>query len=491
MEYIKDFDFTIEKSMQPFKDTIYLKGILHLLLVLYSGLFAPELPRQVLFLFKNQYFKLFIFSLILWTSQFSPSTAILISIAFMISMNAVNDRPLWEFLEDVGPVQQDVKGNAPVSSTQSVEALKVLAEASGSIGASSPADIATIANIVAANVTTEAGATALKQLAEQAAVPNQGDPKKIEEAITKVIESIPPPVSSTQSVEALKVLVEASGSPAASSPVDIATITNIVAANVTTEAGANALKQLAEQAAVPNQGDPKKIEEAITKVIESIPTPVSSQQSVEALKVLAQASDSKSASSPADIATIANIVGVNVTTNAGETALKQLAEQAVVPAQGDPKRVDEAIIKVIESIPPVVKGDVPVSSQQSVEALKVLAQASDSKSASSPADIAGIANIVAANVTTEAGATALKQLAEQAIAPNQGDPKKIEEAITRVIQSIPSGAVSLVTPPAPPAAPTSEGCYPIRRYDISKVISSKPSDNSSNAVYEDYQAWVK
>jgi uncharacterized protein YegL len=411
MEYIKDFDFTIEKSMQPFKDTIYLKGILHLLLVLYSGLFAPELPRQVLFLFKNQYFKLFIFSLILWTSQFSPSTAILISIAFMISMNAVNDRPLWEFLEDVGPVQQDVKGNAPVSSTQSVEALKVLAEASGS--------------------------------------------------------------------------------PAASSPVDIATITNIVAANVTTEAGANALKQLAEQAAVPNQGDPKKIEEAITKVIESIPTPVSSQQSVEALKVLAQASDSKSASSPADIATIANIVGVNVTTNAGETALKQLAEQAVVPAQGDPKRVDEAIIKVIESIPPVVKGDVPVSSQQSVEALKVLAQASDSKSASSPADIAGIANIVAANVTTEAGATALKQLAEQAIAPNQGDPKKIEEAITRVIQSIPSGAVSLVTPPAPPAAPTSEGCYPIRRYDISKVISSKPSDNSSNAVYEDYQAWVK
>jgi hypothetical protein len=231
--------------MQPFKDTIYLKGILHLLLVLYSGLFAPELPRQVLFLFKNQYFKLFIFSLILWTSQFSPSTAILISIAFMISMNAVNDRPLWEFLEDVGPVQQDVKGNAPVSSTQSVEALKVLAEASGSIGASSPADIATIANIVAANV------------------------------------------------------------------------------------------------------------------------------------------------------------------------------------------------------------------------------------------------------TTEAGATALKQLAEQAIAPNQGDPKKIEEAITRVIQSIPSGAVSLVTPPAPPAAPTSEGCYPIRRYDISKVISSKPSDNSSNAVYEDYQAWVK
>jgi hypothetical protein len=132
-----------------------------------------------------------------------------------------------------------------------------------------------------------------------------------------------------------------------------------------------------------------------------------------------------------------------------------------------------------------------VSSQQSVEALKVLAQASDSKSASSPADIAGIANIVAANVTTEAGANALKQLAEQAIAPNQGDPKKIEEAITRVIQSIPSGAVSLVTPPAPPAAPTSEGCYPIRRYDISKVISSKPSDNSSNAVYEDYQAWVK
>jgi len=101
MEYIKNFDSTLEQKMIPFKKTFYLKGILHLILVLYAARLAPELPRQVLFLFQNQYFKLFIFSLILWTAQFSPSTAILLSIAFMVSMNAASKRPLWEFLENV------------------------------------------------------------------------------------------------------------------------------------------------------------------------------------------------------------------------------------------------------------------------------------------------------------------------------------------------------------------------------------------------------
>ncbi len=226
MEYIKNFDSTLEQRMSPFKKTFYLKGILHLILVLYAGLLAPKLPREVLFLFENQYFKLFIFSLILWTAQFSPSTAILLSLAFMISMNAANKKPLWEFLENVAaPAAQDavpaviipapaasiisapaaappsakiepvVQSNIPVSPAQSIEAVKVLAQAAVSKEASAPAAVANIANIVAANVTTETGATALKQLAEQAIVPSPGAPQKVEEAIKKVVESIPPPAA--------------------------------------------------------------------------------------------------------------------------------------------------------------------------------------------------------------------------------------------------------------------------------------------------------
>ena len=242
MEYIKNFDSTIEQKMNPFKKTFYLKGILHLILVLYAAKLAPELPREVLSLFANQYFKLFIFSLILWTAQFSPSTAILISLAFMVSMNALNKKKLWEFLENdsenfniTNPVdfldnisegerereyldnvsegerEREYLDNVsegederreqldnvspvkiPITPTQSVEATKVLAQAAASPEKTPPAVVSNIANIAAANVTTTEGANALKQLAQQAIVPAAGVPAKVEEAVKQVVASIPP-----------------------------------------------------------------------------------------------------------------------------------------------------------------------------------------------------------------------------------------------------------------------------------------------------------
>ena len=206
MEYINTLDSHIEETMSPFKKTFYLKGALHLLIVLYAVKLAPALPVEVLSLFENQYFKLLIFSLILWTAQFSPSTAILISVAFMVSMNAINKKALWEFLENEEEKKveclENISAPAPepaqvvqVSPAQSIEAVKVLAQAASSNEASPPAVIANVANIAAANVTTEAGANALKQLAEQAIVPAPGAPPKVEEAIIKVVDSIPPPPS--------------------------------------------------------------------------------------------------------------------------------------------------------------------------------------------------------------------------------------------------------------------------------------------------------
>jgi hypothetical protein len=200
MEYINALDSHIEETMSVFKKTFYLKAALHLLIVLYAAKLAPALPLEVLTLFENQYFKLLIFSLILWTAQFSPSTAILISVAFMVSMNAVNKKALWEFLENENEYEKKVEylenTSAPVvevSPTQSIEAVKVLAQAASSNEASPPAVVANVANIAAANVTTEVGANALKQLAEQAIVPESGAPPKVEEAIIKVVDSIPPP----------------------------------------------------------------------------------------------------------------------------------------------------------------------------------------------------------------------------------------------------------------------------------------------------------
>jgi hypothetical protein len=206
MEYINALDSHIEKTMSPFKKTFYLKGVLHLLIVLYAAKLAPALPLEVLSLFENQYFKLLIFSLILWTAQFSPSTAILISVAFMVSMNAVNKKALWEFLENENEYEKKVEylenTSAPaavpaqvveISPAQSIEAVKVLAQAASSNEASPPSVISNVANIAAANVTTEAGANALKQLVEQAMVSSSGSTQKVDEAVKKVVESIPPP----------------------------------------------------------------------------------------------------------------------------------------------------------------------------------------------------------------------------------------------------------------------------------------------------------
>lgn len=109
-QYIKQLDDTMNNVLNNYvrKPTL-IRGVVHLLLILYAARLAPSLPKPVHQLFENVYFKLFIFSLILWTAQFSPSTSILIALAFMVTTNYVNQRPLWEFLENVqDPTQAPV-----------------------------------------------------------------------------------------------------------------------------------------------------------------------------------------------------------------------------------------------------------------------------------------------------------------------------------------------------------------------------------------------
>jgi hypothetical protein len=102
MEYIKSVDKTIERSFAPYvKKQNIVKGIIHLLIVLYAARLAPQLPKPVTDLFTNAYFRLFVFSLILWIAQFSPSTSLLIALAFMMTVNYANNKQLWEFMENV------------------------------------------------------------------------------------------------------------------------------------------------------------------------------------------------------------------------------------------------------------------------------------------------------------------------------------------------------------------------------------------------------
>jgi hypothetical protein len=170
--------------------------------MLYAARIAPKLPDAVLVLFENQYFKLFIFSLILWTAQFSPSTSILITIAFMVSINYANQKPLWEFMD--GEIQlleeetaaPETTTMAPETTTMApettaaIEAVVALANAAASTTAVPAEQVIPVAQVAAAAVTTPAGLDAVQALAEQAVVPTSTPAPEVQRSVDLAIESI-------------------------------------------------------------------------------------------------------------------------------------------------------------------------------------------------------------------------------------------------------------------------------------------------------------
>jgi hypothetical protein len=125
-QYVGKVDDAINSVFTKFlrKPTL-VRGVVHLLLMLYVARIAPVPPAAVLSLFENAYFKLFVFSLILWTAQFSPSTSLLIALGFMVTMNYISQKPLWEFLENTDPTV------APVAPSKEVAVQAATAIADG------------------------------------------------------------------------------------------------------------------------------------------------------------------------------------------------------------------------------------------------------------------------------------------------------------------------------------------------------------------------
>ena len=189
MDYIKTLDTSVTSVLNDYvKKPTIIRGIVHLLLILYAARLAPSLPAPVLMLFENQYFKLFIFSLILWTAQFSPSTSILIALAFMITVNYSTNKPLWEFLENT---TEEVP--SPSGPSTPVEAVAALAQAAVTPTAAPPTEVTKVAEMALSPVKTEEGAEAIKILAEAAMAPEAAPTDKIEEVAKIAVESMAPP----------------------------------------------------------------------------------------------------------------------------------------------------------------------------------------------------------------------------------------------------------------------------------------------------------
>ena len=62
-----------------------------MVLILYASLVAPKLPPFMVELLRNNFVRIIILFLIVWTGSKDPSLALLISICFVISMNYITN----------------------------------------------------------------------------------------------------------------------------------------------------------------------------------------------------------------------------------------------------------------------------------------------------------------------------------------------------------------------------------------------------------------
>ena len=416
MDFIKQFDNKIETGLKSISKITYVSAIAHFLLVLYAAKLAPTLPPAVLELFNNQYFRLFVFSMILWTANVTPSISILIALGFMVSINSANEQQLWEFLENTNTVSID----------QGIEAVDALAQAAASSVPIAMSDIKPVADIAVSASQTTDGVQAIQALAGQAGQPTAATQEAIDVAKSIAVESI---VSPTPSI-----------APIATIPFE---------------------------------------------------------QGVQAVQILAQGAVSPSPMDVNDVKQVADIAMSTATTNDGVQAIRALANQAMQPSAATPEATNVAANIAVDSIIPSSQMQAPSQAQmqaqmeQGVQAVQLLAQGAVSQSPMAVSDARQIADIAMSTVTTNGGAQAIQALANQAIQPSAATPEAIKTAANIAVESIiapfeaqaPSLAPVLsqnqeqvaVRVPAPAPAPQDEelaGCYPMRRYDMSKVESS-------------------
>ena len=72
-----------------FLDDKYVVGFLTLVIVLYSTMLHPDLPTPVKDLFKNTVFKVVVLLLVLIKGQTEPVLALVIAIAFVLTMDFI------------------------------------------------------------------------------------------------------------------------------------------------------------------------------------------------------------------------------------------------------------------------------------------------------------------------------------------------------------------------------------------------------------------
>jgi len=89
MEFVNNF---YEKLFSNKK----VSTILSTFLILYGGLASPQLPGFVKKMFENKIFKILILSLVVYTSNKDPKFAVLMAVAFTVTLNMIDTQCLSE-----------------------------------------------------------------------------------------------------------------------------------------------------------------------------------------------------------------------------------------------------------------------------------------------------------------------------------------------------------------------------------------------------------
>ncbi len=78
----------------------YVSPVLSLVLALYAAMVAPKLPEPVAQMFENKIFRVVFMALILYMSGRDLKLAIMISVAFMVTMVMLNEQRVSEGFVD-------------------------------------------------------------------------------------------------------------------------------------------------------------------------------------------------------------------------------------------------------------------------------------------------------------------------------------------------------------------------------------------------------
>lgn len=76
-------------------------SVVSLFLVLYAGMAKPKLPVFIKNAFENPMFRVAILSLVVYRGNKNPTEALMIAVAFTVTMNALNEQKTKESFADI------------------------------------------------------------------------------------------------------------------------------------------------------------------------------------------------------------------------------------------------------------------------------------------------------------------------------------------------------------------------------------------------------